>query len=194
MTQTLSRERKQKFLAILEEYYQDNPPSQDATDFNIEVAGKLVEASLSRTEKTEETATQKNLTLFLGDPNDYPEHLRNIAFVLRDVWMFKLPAKPQKGSRKGQYGFYIQAMDALYDACGEFGADVLKKVHADWKSQFKNGIAPYTVAQPTSLINMASAKARELRGNKATQPERKIYDASKDPELQRKIVPAPERK
>jgi len=37
MTQTLTRERKQKFLQILEMYYQDNPPTQEATDFNKEV-------------------------------------------------------------------------------------------------------------------------------------------------------------
>lgn len=178
MTQTLTRERRQKFLEILEKFYQDNPPSQDATEHNKMVADMLVEASISRAEKAEETAAQYNAPLFLGNPEDYPEHLREIAFILRDVWNFKLPSKPRKGSKKGQYGFYCQSMDALYDACGEFGADILTKVHADWRAGFKNGIAPYTVAQPSSLINMANAKARELREGGGNGEQIKFEDGS----------------
>lgn len=53
MTQTITRERKQKFLAILEAYYQDNPPTQESTDFNKEVAEILALESLSRIEKYE---------------------------------------------------------------------------------------------------------------------------------------------
>lgn len=50
MTQTLRRERYQKFLVILEKYYQDNPPTADATEFNKLVAKELSEAADSRTE------------------------------------------------------------------------------------------------------------------------------------------------
>lgn len=48
---TLTAERKEKFLEILEKWYQDNPPSEDATEFNKNVAAELAEASLSRTER-----------------------------------------------------------------------------------------------------------------------------------------------
>jgi len=123
----------------------------------------------------EQTAEKANAPLFRGDFHDYPEHLWGIAETLRDVWKFNLPSKPQKKSSradKSQYGFYCQAMDAIKDACGEFGADVMVKVHADWKSKFRDGIAPYTVAQPSSLIHVCAGKARELReggGSKTSQ-------------------------
>ena len=111
---------------------------------------------------TDEDQGEYNTELFRGDYRDYPQSVQEIARVLRDTWKFSLPEKPQKKS-KGQYGFYIQAMEAIKQSCAEFGADVLVKVHADWKAGFKNGLAPYTVAQPTSLVNMCAAKARELR-------------------------------
>ena len=112
--------------------------------------------------KTDEMAGEYNVELFRGDYKDYPQSVQEIARVLRDTWMFSLPSKPHKKS-KGQYAFYIQAMEAIKQNCAEFGVEVLIKVHADWKNGFKNGLAPYTVAKPTSLVNMCAAKARELR-------------------------------
>lgn len=50
MTQTLRRERKQKFLAILELAYQDNPWTQDAHDYNVRIAEKLADAAMSKSE------------------------------------------------------------------------------------------------------------------------------------------------
>ncbi len=164
MTQTLRRERKQKFFNILENYYQDNPPTEDARKHNLHVAELLADASISREENaTNEEAGEYNTELFRGDWRDYPEHLWGIAEALRDTWKFTLPEKPKKKSNKGKYALYVQAMEAIKQSCGEFGADVLVKVYVEWKSQFKNGIAPYTVAQPTSLINVCSGKARDLR-------------------------------
>lgn len=56
MTQTLRRERRQKFLSILEMYYQDNPPSDDATEHNKMVAELLADAATSEVERrTDET-------------------------------------------------------------------------------------------------------------------------------------------
>ncbi len=164
MTQTLRRERKQKFYNILEKWYQDNPPTEDAAKFNFHVAEILADASMSRAElATDEDQGEYNTELFRGDWREYPERIHKIAETLRDVWKFTLPPKPAKGEGKGQYAFYIQSMDAIKQSCAEFGADVLVKVHADWKAGFKNGLAPYTVAKPTSLVNMCAAKARELR-------------------------------
>ena len=163
MTQTLSRERKQKFDAILiqEGIYSTSKDDRDR------LVAKLVEASLSRAERaTDEDQGEYNTELFRGDWREYPERIHKIAETLRDVWKFTLPPKPAKGEGKGQYAFYIQSMDAIKQSCAEFGADVLVKVHADWKAGFKNGLAPYTVAQPTSLVNMCAAKARELREEK----------------------------
>lgn len=166
MTQTLRRERIQKFTQmVLEKYYLKKG---DYTDEQVEHARAfcelLADASISASErKTDEEPGEYNAELFRGDWRDYPENLWKIAEALRDVWMFRLPAKPHKKNDKGQYAFYIQSMAAIKDACAEFGDSVLVKVHVDWKAKFKDGIAPYTVAQPTSLINVCAGKARELR-------------------------------
>jgi len=159
MTQTLTRERKQKFVELLMKH--DAHPRFISVN---ELAELLAAASLSRTERaTDEDQGEYNTELFRGDWREYPERIHKIAETLRDVWKFTLPPKPAKGEGKGQYAFYIQSMDSIKQSCAEFGADVLVKVHADWKAGFKNGLAPYTVAQPTSLVNMCAAKARELR-------------------------------
>ena len=158
MTQTLRRERIWKFLEILEEQYNDDPRDYDKTIKNQAVAELLADASISRSEKQE-----SSVELFRGDWRDYPEHLQKYAEVLRDTWMFVLPEKPHKNSSKGQYAMWCNAMEAIRQSCAEFGAELLKEVHADWKSKFRDGIAPYTVAQPTSLINPCSGKAIEKR-------------------------------
>lgn len=179
MTQTLRRERSQKFMAILEEK-QVHPlepviiTSDELRKWRTELAHILADASLSISElRTDETAAAYNVTMFRGDFHDYPEHLWGIAECLRDVWQFRLPEKP-KSKSKGQYAFYCQSMDALKDACGEFGVEVLVKVHEEWKSKFKDGIAPYTVAQPTSLVNVCAGKAREMREGKTATSSQPI--------------------
>lgn len=172
--QTLKRERRQKFEEILNNF------SDKLTQAEIEATAELLaEAAESRSErKTDETAAEYNVELMRGDVNDYPEYLREIAKVLRDVWLFRLPPKPKGKSEKGQYGFYISSMDILKQSCAEFGADVLVKLHVDWRAGFKNGIAPYTIASPQSLVNVASGKAREMRESIVQLPHRAEGESS----------------
>jgi hypothetical protein len=168
---TLTRERRQRFEAIIlsSELYamaeEDQFAGKEERINAVKVlAYALADAAASRTElKTDETPEDYNVEVFRGDFREYPEHLWEVARVLRDTWMFRLPPKPKKKSEKGQYGMYCLMMDNVKQACGEFGADVLVKVHADWKAGYKGAIAPYTVAQPSSLVNPCSGKARELR-------------------------------
>ena len=161
MTQTLRRELRKKFEDILSNFSDKLtlPEREPLADL---LADAALSVSAIAKRATDEDQGEYNTELFRGDYRDYPQSVQEIARVLRDTWKFSLPEKPQKKS-KGQYGFYIQAMEAIKQSCAEFGADVLVKVHADWKAGFKNGLAPYTVAQPTSLVNMCAAKARELR-------------------------------
>jgi hypothetical protein len=150
---TLRRERKQKFTEILMKYY---------VGINEGVLNELLDAAESRSEKQTESAPE----YFRGDWRDYPEHLQKYAEVLRDTWMMVLPEKPHKGNGKGQYGMWCNALESIRQNCAEFGAELLKEVHADWRAKFRDGIAPYTVAQPTSLINPCSGKAIEKRSTK----------------------------
>lgn len=167
---TLTAERKEKFLEILEKWYQDNPPTQEATEFNENVANELVAASFSRSERQAgKDSEEANVELMRGDWRVYPEHLHGIAKALRDVWMFTLPERPKKKSDKSHYGFYVSAMEDIKIACAEFGVKVLEDLHADWRAGFKNGLAPYTIPHPNSLVNVAAGKAREMRENVAPQ-------------------------
>jgi hypothetical protein len=175
---TLRRERRARFEQILSAF--DDKLSRAEIEATAEL---LADASESRTErKTDEAQGEYNVELFRGDWRQYPEHLHKIAEVLRDTWKFVLPEKPKKGEGKGQYKFYVMAMDALKQACAEFGENVLIQVHTDWRAGFKGGIAPYTVAQPSSLVNMANAKARELREKNAESVRKVSVDKNGIPE------------
>lgn len=164
MTQTLTRERKQKFEAILieEGIY---PTSREDRE---RIINKLAEASLSRSERKMDEGKgeyEPNIEVMRGDWREYPEHLHETARVLRDIWKFVLPHKPQKGNKeKSSYKMFIVAMEQIKQNCGEFPVtDVLTKLYTKWKSEFKDGIAPYTIAQPTSLINVTAGIARDMR-------------------------------
>lgn len=179
--QTLRRERRQKFEEEIQssqihyyarlhlEHAGNTPEYVENTllECRAKLSELLAEAAESRSErKTDEKAADYNAELFRGDPNEYPEHIREIAKVLRDTWLFVLPPKT-KGKRGKQYGFFISSMESLKLSCGEFGTDVLVKLHTDWRAGFKNGIAPYTIANPQSLVNVAAGKAREMREAKS---------------------------
>lgn len=173
--QTLTRERRQKFEAILSNF------SDKLTRAEIEATAELLaDASISRAErKTDEEAAEYNVELMRGDYNEYPEHVREIARVLRDVWLFALPPKPKGKKEKSRYSFFIMSMENIKHSCAEFGADVLIKLHADWRAGFKNGLAPYTIATPESLVNVASGKAREMRETIVQLPQQpKLKDGS----------------
>jgi len=169
---TITAERREKFERVLLKFkvcpydYATHPVSLES--WLQSLISELVEASLSRSERaTDETAAEYNTELFKGDWREYPEHLHETARVLRDVWNFVLPAKPQKKTKefsKGKYSAFVYAMEQVKLSCGEQGVEkVLTALHDDWIKGFKNGLAPYTIAQPTSLINVAAGKAREMR-------------------------------
>jgi len=181
MTQTLRRELRNRFEGILSRFSDIlNTPQIEViadlcADAALEVSGirKTDEVTVSyktidvESLKAISTPTEYNAELFKGDWREYPEHLQETARVLRDVWNFVLPAKPQKKTKefsKGAYKMFCFSMEQVKQSCGEFGVEkVLTALHEDWKNGFKGGIAPYTIAQPTSLVNVAAGKAREMR-------------------------------
>lgn len=194
MTQTLARERKAKFSAILAKHLYNVPMLPQEAE---ELVNELVEASLSRTERKQEEPQDKVMaSLFRGEYRDYPEHLWKIAECLRDVWMFRLPDKPNKTNKKdkSQYALYINAMEQIQISCAEFGIKPLVETHTKWRAAFKDGIAPYTVAQPTSLINVVAATAREMRELIGTSSNPRPETKKFEPEPEDKFVPMPGRK
>lgn len=175
---TLRQERIQKFDDIVADWIAESPAVTDVTgdDELLEAEIKrlcelLADASISRSEiageyKTDERPEMVNAELRRGDWREYPEHLHEVAKCLRDTWMFVLPEKPQKANRKtskSQYALFIMAMEQIKQSCGEFGIKPLEETHKKWRAGFKDGIAPYTIARPTSLINVTNATALEMR-------------------------------
>lgn len=90
--------------------------------------------------------------------------------MLLTLWeLFKL----RPPSRKKQKAFWIAGIRDLMDATGEYGTKLLAEVNTEWRGKFENGVAPYTIAGPESLVKVTRAKAAEKRGNydKYTQGE-----------------------
>jgi hypothetical protein len=121
------------------------------------------------------TTTQQqadyNLT-FRGDYREYPEHLWKIAQCLQTEWGFQLPDRPQKKRKGNEYGFFCMAMEDILSAASEFDAtELLIKERKQFMEYIKKhqGIAPYTVAKPSALVNVVRSHAREARAT--TQAE-----------------------
>jgi hypothetical protein len=164
-----------KVLGILNTYYQDNPPTDEANLFNQDVAEKVTDAvfEVSGIAKKEEPQDEVMKVLFRGDYHDFPEHLWDIARCLRDTWLFVLPDKPQKSTKKAksQYALFCLSMEDIKTSCAEHGVKALEETHTKWRAAFKDGIAPYTVATPASLINVVAATAREMREQESLPKE-----------------------
>lgn len=87
----------------------------------------------------------------------WPEDTWDTLLYMWELFKLRPP------TRKKQKVFWIAGIGDLLDASGEFGADILKDVNMTWKSKFKNGIAPYTVAGPQSLVKETMAAAAQKR-------------------------------
>ena len=87
----------------------------------------------------------------------WPEDTWDSLLLLWELFKLKPP------SRKKQKAFWIQGIRDLIDAAGEFGVRILEDVNKEWRSKFDNGVAPYTVAGPQSLVKAVMAKAAEKR-------------------------------
>lgn len=131
-----------------------------------------LEEELERKEREREKEKERTENiLFRGDFHEYPERLWDIAEHLRDIWKFVLPERGRGRKEKTKYQFWVMAMDDLKATCGEFGVSTLMEVRKDFENFMweHNGVAPFTVAGPQSLVNVANAKAawmRTMRGYK----------------------------
>lgn len=155
---TLRRERLTRFENIIKE--------SELAFLAEEANEKLTDAIRKLAETLVDSLNVPNddiAVAFRGDYRVFEESLWPYAKELRDTWMMVIPDRPKKKTDKGKYGFWCTSLEDLRKACGEFGSDVLVKVHSDWKSKFRDGVAPYTVAGPASLVAVCTAKAMELR-------------------------------
>jgi len=95
----------------------------------------------------------------------YPERIRPVVERMEKLWHFK-PPQPSK-KKNGQYAFWLESCDEVLVSCGEFGVELLDKLHEDWRIYMEShgGCGPHTVSSPKSLVSAVLAKAALLRSN-----------------------------
>jgi len=179
MTQTLQRERRQKFLEILEMYYQDNPPTEEATKYNTEVADKLAEASISRGEKFQPKTIEQ--AIFAGTPITeemvYSEILKDTAPKMFEAALgFSKPLPWWSGKECTEFAEWV---------CAEY-------------SRSKTSFGEYNIWRNTPYTKggMANTRIRgfvkefydswdmfKMASGKVDQPKPKTFDPAKEEKL-----------
>lgn len=109
---------------------------------------------------------------------DYPDDIRELCFEFCKLYHFTAPDKPKK-TAKSQYSFWILSLTDLKTAGGEFGISALREQRKDFEEYMKehNGVAPFTVSSPQSLVNAVRGKAALMRDPKykhAHAPQQEI--------------------
>lgn len=139
-------------------------PKQIETDF-FPPAPLL--QSKEKLKRATEDALFKSMVSPLIGYAQYPERLRPVIERMESKWHFRAPMGKKKS---GQYAFWVESCDEILAACAEFGVELLDGVRADWEGYMSKhgGCAPYTVANPKSLINAVYAKAAQVRGGNMT--------------------------
>lgn len=112
---------------------------------------------------------------------DYPDDVREMCFEFCRLYHFTAPNKPKKRD-KSQFSFWILSLTELVTASGEFGIGALREQRKDFEDYMSNhnGIAPFTVSSPQSLVNAVRGKAAAMRDPKfrsrKTDEERAEYN------------------
>jgi hypothetical protein len=192
---TLRRELRTIIMDAIREEWVDISMHEGQVHFSEWLADKILAMRAFAELPQLSDNPEPNVELFRGDPTDYPEHLRETALCLRDVWRFSLPQKPRKKEKKGQYAFWIMSMDDLKQACGEHGTKVLEVLHKEYVEYAKShgGTWPHSVAGPQSLVNVARGRAAQMRTQTiefVVQPKSTRRPEDEEGEW----VPAPERR
>lgn len=96
------------------------------------------------------------------DLSTFPEDVTPIIQAVCTLWNLKPPRK----SKRGEFAHWIEDARSLQDATGEHGVKAIqdyRKVFVDHMKQ-KQGVAPFTVSGPGSLIKSVRAHAGTMRG------------------------------
>lgn len=100
-----------------------------------------------------------------GGPDlaNWPEEVRPVVSAMVEFFSLRPPDKPKRGG--GQYAYWIKGARDVIEASGEFSPlEVIRSIREDYERDSKDGIPPYSVASPNSLVNKAREKAALLRG------------------------------
>lgn len=117
------------------------------------------------------------------DISDWPEEVRPTLKAVCEQWGLVPPAfrnTDPKMKSKGRGAFWLTSLREINAACAEFTAtEVLIAVREDFVRHMEQhgGLAPFTVSGPSSLVNVAAAKAGTMRtaSQVTTEPPRKEF-------------------
>jgi hypothetical protein len=139
----------------IEEYFawrlQFNPEPIERQELTEEDYRKSIDASV-----------MNGLVTYGSEPDvaDFPEHVRHVIAEVCKLWSL---VPPKTKSRKADW---ISDAEELINSCAGLNTlDVIRAIRSDhkWHMEKNNGVAPFTVCRPGSLVKAVSGKAGEMR-------------------------------
>ena len=93
------------------------------------------------------------------DLEDYPIDVHEVLEIVCEEWNLRPPRTKKSKS------YWIQSARELLDACGEFGEQLVVEYRHEFKQYMRenNGLAPFSVEGPNSLVKSVRALAGEKR-------------------------------
>ena len=93
------------------------------------------------------------------DLEGYPIDVIEVVRIVCEEWTLKPPRT------KKSKAYWIQSGRELLDACGEFGEELVSEYRQEFKQYMRknNGLAPFRVEGPNSLVKSVRALAGEKR-------------------------------
>lgn len=99
------------------------------------------------------------------DVSNFPEDVQKTIQTFCQLWHLNPPRKTK--GKNGEYADWITGAREINDACGEFGLDLLH-VYAEEFEKYRaenNGLTPYRVTRPGSIVKSLRGLAGEVRTN-----------------------------
>jgi hypothetical protein len=124
---------------------------------NAEEARQRVQSAIS-------TGAQNQSASGDLDLSSWPPDVVEVVQVVCKLWNLKPPRYSEKNGRP--CGNWIQSARDLADSCGEFGVEAIREYRKDFEEYMNkhNGLAPFVVNGPFSLVKVVCGKAGSMRG------------------------------
>ncbi len=110
------------------------------------------------------------------DLQGYPVDVVEIIRIVCEEWNLRPPRT------KKSKAYWIQSARELLDACGEFGPQLVVEYRHEFKQHMRenNGLAPYSVEGPGSLVKSVRALAGEKRSEVTDDRQRYVEGPYKE--------------
>lgn len=110
------------------------------------------------------------------DLQGYPVDVIVIIRIVCEEWNLRPPRT------KKSKAYWIQSARELLDACGEFGEQLVVEYRHEFKQYMRehNGLAPFRVEGPGSLVKSVRALAGENRGMDVDDRQRYVTGEYED--------------